>query len=121
MSSGRRDANRGAAKYLSASKQRKRALLLGDLDRRLVRGVAHSRGDARRRSGAPVVGVVAQSEHDQRVAQAGKAQADATLRLRFPLLLRQRPYRRVEHVVEHAHGDRHDAREGARSRSGRRA
>ena len=64
-----------------------------------------------------VFGVVAQAEHDQRIAQAGVTQADAALVHRLFLLLRQRPGGRVEHVVEHAHR-RFDGRaESARNRT----
>ena len=46
--------------------------------------------------------VVAQVEHDQRIAQSGKAQADAAFVARFFLLLRQGPDGDVQHVVQHA-------------------
>jgi hypothetical protein len=49
--------------------------------------------------------VVAQAQHDERVAQAGEAEADAALGHGFVVLLRQRPVGHVEHVVEHADRD----------------
>jgi hypothetical protein len=52
---------------------------------------------------ARTVGVVAQLEHDQRIAEAGEAEADPALVLRFLELLFERPVCGVEHVVEHAH------------------
>ena len=47
MSSGKRDAKRGAARYVLRIEQRKRALLLGELDRSPVRRVAHLARDRR--------------------------------------------------------------------------
>ena len=52
-------------------------------------------------------GVVAQSQHHQRIAQAGEAEPDASLVGRLALLLGQRPHGDVEHVVEHAHRHLH--------------
>ena len=110
ISSGRRDANRGADEVRVDVESRERTLVLRDLHRRQVRGVAHRFGDPRRHR-TPFVGVVAQVEHDQRVAEAGEAQADAPLVHRLLALLRQRPFGDVEHVVEHPHGDRNRRRE----------
>src|SRR6185312_3910172 len=65
---------------------------------------AHALRDARGR--LPCLGaVVLEPEHDERVAQAGEAQADAALRHRLAALLLERPRGDVEDVVEHA--DRH--------------
>jgi len=78
--------------------------------RGLVGRIAHHFGDAARyrtRFG----GVVAQAEHDQRVAEAGEAEADAAFVRGFFLLLLQRPGGDVEHVVEHADRRRHDLAE----------
>ena len=66
----------------------------------------------------PRLGVIAHSNHDQRIAQTGNAQADTTLRLRLPLLTRQGPFRRIEHVVQHAHGHRHNASHGLEVKAG---
>ena len=52
--------------------------------------------------------VVAQVQHRERIAQAGEAHADAALGRGFRALLRQRPMREVEHVVQGAHLHRHD-------------
>jgi hypothetical protein len=52
--------------------------------------------------GAGFVGVVAQAQHGQGVAQAGEAEADAALGLGFGVLLLERPVGGFEHVVEHA-------------------
>ena len=107
MSSGRREAKRGGARYCRASNSGKGASLLRELDRCAVSSVAHL---ARDRSGPlpPVVRVVAQPEHQQRIAETREAQADAPLGHRLATVLGQRPQRRVEHVVEHAHGGRDD-------------
>ena len=53
------------------------------------------RGDRRCRT-------VAQPAHDQRVGEAGDAEADAALLQRLFLLLRQRKLRDVDDVVHHA-------------------
>jgi hypothetical protein len=82
--------------------QREGAALLGQFDRGQVGLVAHVFGDLGGH-GAGFVGVVAQAQHDQGIAQAGEAEADAALGLRFGMLLFQRPVGGVEHVVEHAH------------------
>ena len=66
----------------------------------------------------PCLGVIAHSDHNQRIAQTGNAQADTTLRLRLPLLAWQGPFRRIEHVVQHAHGHRHDASHGLEVKAG---
>ena len=71
-----------------------------------VGGVAHVLGNLRRH-GARLGAVVVQAQHDQRIAQAGKAEADAALAGRLALLLRQRPGGHLKNVVEHANGHRH--------------
>ncbi len=83
--------------------QRECAALGGQVGRGRVRRIAQDLGDAPRLR-ARRLAVIAQAEHDQRVAQPGEAQPDAALGLRLGLLLRQRPDGDVEHVVEHAHG-----------------
>jgi hypothetical protein len=101
---GRREAKLPPDRYRSALNSGKAPRSRASSDRGQVGTVAHELGDlaspcrARR-------GVVAQAEHDQRVAQAGEAQAHAALGLRFGVLLRERPVGGVEHVVEHADGD----------------
>jgi hypothetical protein len=84
--------------------QREGAAFLREFDAREIGAVAHELGDACRHR-ARLDRVVAQLQHDQRVAEAGEAESDAALRGGFGLLLGQRPARDVEHVVEHAHGD----------------
>ena len=86
--------------------QREGAALARQLHRRAIGRIAHHLGDAPRPL-ARGVAVVVQVQHGQRIAQAGEAQADAALVRGFLLLLRQRPDGGVEHVVEHARGDRH--------------
>ena len=86
--------------------QRERAALQRQIDRGVVGAVAHAFGDAPRHRPRRLA-VVAQVQHHQRIAQTGEAQADAPLVARFLVLLRQRPHRHVEHVVEHAHGGAH--------------
>ena len=76
----------------------------GQFDRGQIGAVAHELGILRAIV-ARLGGVVAQAEHDQRVAQAGEAQAHAALGLRLGVLLRERPVGDLEHVVEHADGD----------------
>ena len=82
------------------------ALFLGQLDRCGIRGIAHVLGDLHGHVAA-FFAVVAQLEHRQRVAHAGKAHADTALGGRFGTLLLERPERQVEHVVERAHLQRH--------------
>ena len=82
--------------------QRKRAALLRQFHRRAIRLVAHQPRDARGEVAA-FLRVVAQAEHHERIAESGEADADAALRARLLVLLRQRPQRDVEHVVEKAH------------------
>ncbi len=101
---------RGQARREAASgqvevgvEQRERAALGRQIDRRVVGRVAHRLCDLRRLR-ARGLAVVAQAEHHQCIAQAREAQADAAFAHRFVMLLRQRPHRHVEHVVEHAHG-----------------
>ena len=74
-----------AGKIQVGVEQREGAALLGQLDRGLVGGVAHGLGDAGRH-GAGFGRVVAQAQHDERVAEAGEAEADAALVGRFLLL-----------------------------------
>ena len=97
--------------------QREGAALFRQFDRIQVGAVAHVLGDLGRH-GARGIGVVAQLEHDQGVAEAGEAQADAALVLRFLELLLERPVRGVEHVVEHAHRTVDDAAEGGEIEAG---
>ena len=84
--------------------QRKRTALARKLDRRVVGGVAQCLRDAPRHR-ERLRRVVAQPEHRERIAEPREAEAHAALAARFVVLLRQRPYRHVEHVVEHANGD----------------
>ena len=116
--SGRREANRGAARYCSTSSSGNAPFSLRDLHRRRVRGVAHRLGDARGHRAA-LGGVVAQVELDQRVAEAGEAQPDAALGHRLLLLLRQRPGGHLEHVVQHPHAPPRPCRRSRRSRTAR--
>jgi hypothetical protein len=60
-------------------------------------------GNARRHQ-PRLLRVVALAQHDERVAQAGEAEADAALGHGFVVLLRQRPVGGFEHVVQHADG-----------------
>src|ERR1700758_483046 len=87
--SGSREANRGAARYFSASKRGKRPF-----------------SSASDRCGriASVVRVVAKAEHQQRIRKTGETQADAPFRSGLLRLLGQRPDGRIEHIVQHAHG-----------------
>ena len=94
-----------AAQVQVGVEQRERPALAGQLDRRVVGRVAQRGADLAGHR-ACVFGVVTQVEHHQRVAQPGETQAHPALVARFLLLLRQRPDRDVEHVVEHARGDR---------------
>ena len=90
--------------------QRKRTALARKLDRRVVGGVAQCLRDAPRHR-ERLRRVVAQPEHRERIAEPREAEAHAALAARFVVLLRQRPYRHVEHVVEHANGDAREIRE----------
>ncbi len=83
---------------------RKRAFLARQLDRCAVGRELHFARDGRRHL-ARRLGVVAQTQHDQRVAEAREAEADAPLLAAFLELLRQRPVGGFQHVVEHADGD----------------
>ena len=56
---------------------------------------------------ARLVGVVAQLQHDQRVAQPGEAEPHPPLGHRLGVLLLQRPGGDVEYVVQHAGRDLH--------------
>ena len=84
----------------------KRSLLAGEADAGAVGGVAHRPGQLARERPRRVA-VVAQPQHDQRVAEAGEAEPDPPLRLRLARLLGQRPDRRAQHVVEHPDRHRH--------------
>ncbi len=86
--------------------QRECAALDGQIDGGEIRLVAH---DARDISGkrARLVGVVAQAQHRQGVAQPGIAQPDAALVPCFLLLFGQRPCGDIQHVVQHAHRGAH--------------
>jgi hypothetical protein len=55
--------------------------------------------------------VIAQAEHDQHVAEPGESQANATFVARFLGLLRQRPDRGIQHVIEHPRCRTNDARQ----------
>ena len=60
------------------------------------------------------IAAIAQPEHDQRVGEPGDAKPDAPRAMRVLGLLRQRKLRRVDHIVEQAHGDAAPLRRGAR-------
>ncbi len=98
-------------RYRSALNSGKAPRSRGEFDRGQVGAIAHEFGNL---GGglARFVRVVAQAQHDQRVAQAGEAEADAALGGGFGLLLGQRPVGDVEHVVEHAHRHVDDLAEG---------
>ena len=81
--------------------QREGTTLLGELDGGQVGLVAHELADLAGHV-AGGVGVVAQAQHGQGVAQAGEAEADAALGLGFGELLLEGPVGGFEHVVEHA-------------------
>ena len=84
--------------------------LAREFHRRRVGRVAHQLGDApglRARFGR----AVGKAQHHEGIAQAGEAQTHPALVDCLPLLLRQRPHRRVEHVVQHAHRDAGHLRE----------
>ena len=88
-----------------AIEQREGALLLRQLDRGEIGRAADRRHPfigQRHRIGA----AIARAAEDQRVGKAGDAEADAPLRQRLLLLLRQREARHVGHIVHHAHGCR---------------
>ena len=100
---GRQAAGEGAGRQIAFGIElRESAFFLGQRHGGGIRRIAHAYRDAHRHVPA-VVGVIAQAQHGQRVAQAGKADADAALGGRLGLLLRQRPERDVEHVVQRAH------------------
>ncbi len=94
----------GARKEQVGVEKRKSAALLRQIDRGLVRLVAHRRRDFLGH-GARLGRVVAQAQHRERIAQPRKAQADAPLCHRFLALLLERPGRHLEHVVEHSYRD----------------
>ena len=96
---------RGPRQVQVGVEQREGTALGGQIGAGVVGRVAHRRRDVGGH-GAGRLGVVAQAQHHQRIAQPGEAQADTALGHRFGLLLRQRPDGDVEHVVEHADGHR---------------
>ncbi len=83
---------------------REGATLARNIDRGRIGAVAHDLADLRGH-GARALGVVAQAQHRKRVAQARIPESHAPLRARFGVLLRERPRRGFEDVVEHP--DRH--------------
>ena len=88
-----------------------RALLLRQRHRGRVGGIAHAGGDA----GCHLTAlhfVVAQAQHGQGVAHAGKAHADATLVRRLLTLLRQGPEGHVQYVVQSPHLNGHGLLKG---------
>ena len=91
--------------------QRERGFLGSQLSRCGVGLVAHDLCDLRAHR-ARCLGVIAQAEHNQRIAEAGEAQTNAALVHRFDVLLRQRPLGDLEHVVEHADRRPYDFAEG---------
>ena len=74
------------------------------LDRSEIRPITHVLRDLHCHC-ARLRRVIAQPQHDERVAEAGEAEADSALRHRLVALLLERPGRHLEHVVEHAHRD----------------
>ena len=109
---GRQAAGEGAFGQIAVDVEPgERALFLGQLDRGAVGRVAHAAADLGRHL-APVLAVVAQLEHGQRIAQAGEADADAALGGAFGALLLQWPEGDVEHVVQRTHLNGHDLLEG---------
>ncbi len=90
--------------------EREGAALPGQFDGGEVGAVAHEGRDLGG-LGARFLRVVAQPEHDEGVAEAGVTEPDAALGIGLGLLLRQRPVGGVEHVVQHARGQFHDAAE----------
>ncbi len=99
------------SQILLGIEQRERTLLLCDFGGGGIGFVAHVLGDLRRHL-ARGLRVVAQAQHDQRVAQAGEAESDTPLVACFLGLLGKRPHGGVEDVVEHANRDVHDLAEG---------
>ena len=83
---------------------RERAALLRQLDRRHICGVAHVLRDPRRHL-ARGLGVVLEPQHRQRIAETRISEAHAALGPGLLVLLRKRPRRDGEDVVQHA--DRH--------------
>jgi hypothetical protein len=100
----------GTGKIQIGIEQREGAALLCQLGRGDIGMVAHAFRDACGHD-ARLVGVVLEAQHDQRVAQAGEAKADAALGHRFLALLLERPGGDVEDVVEHADRGRDDPAE----------
>ena len=94
-----------------------RASLARQVHRRSVGCIAHALGNARGH-GAALGQVVAQAQHGQRVAHAGKAHANAAFGHGLVTLLRQRPVGDVQHVVECAHLQRHGLGEGVKVKRG---
>ncbi len=83
-----------------------RTTLLRQPHRGRIGGIAHGAGDACRPP-ARRLAVVAQTQHDQRIPQASETEADAALAAGLFALFGQRPRGQIEHVVQHAHRDRH--------------
>ena len=77
------------------------ATFLRKLHGRRVGAVTHIFGNLRRHRPRGL-GVIAKSEHGKRITQPREAESHATLRFRLRILGFQRPWRDVEHVVEHA-------------------
>ena len=104
---GRKPAGEGAGREIAFGVElRECAFFLRQRYRSRIGCIAHAHGDAHRH--VPAIGrVITQSQHCQRIAQAGEANADTALGGGLGLLLRQRPERHVEHVVERAHLCRH--------------
>ena len=86
---------------------RRHPFLLRQLDRGPVGLIAHP---LRNDDGelASLVRVVPQPQHDERITEPGEPETDATLAPGLVLLLRQRPVRDVENVVEHTDRHRHE-------------
>jgi hypothetical protein len=95
----------GRGQVLVGIQQRERAAFDGQIHRSEIRLVAHDARDVGG-EGARLVGVVAQTQHHQRVTQPGETQPYAPFVLRFQLLFGQRPRGHIQHVVQHAHRDR---------------
>ncbi len=108
---GRQAAREGAGCEIARGvEHREHAFFFRQLHRGGIGCVAHAFGDAHGHRAARV-GVVAQPQHGEGVAQAREAHADAPLGRGFGTLLRQRPEGDVQHVVERAHLRGHAGRE----------
>ena len=82
------------------------AALDSQVHRCLIRLVTHDACDVGGK-GARLIGIVTLAQHNQRIAETGEAQTDATFVRRLLLLLGQRPCGHVQHVVQHTDGDAH--------------